>query len=290
LKMEGKEERIYDPVCGLDLKAGEPREDYSWQGKDFFFCSDFCRGRFSREPEKFLGEPLIRLRELKKEVRLGEHPLEILKGINLHIWPGDFVCLIGASGSGKSTTLNMIGLLDRPSAGKYFLNGQDVFKSSDAERARFRSRLFGFVFQQYNLVPWLTAYENVFLPLIFSRRTALAGKIEQQFADVGLSRVAGQRPFQLSGGEQQRAAILRALVNDPEVIIGDEPTGNLDSATGNRILEMLVRLNRERKKTLIIVTHDADIAEKADQVITIKDGLVVRDHRQHQKIYTEANV
>ncbi|MBI5742293.1 MAG: ABC transporter ATP-binding protein, partial [Candidatus Niyogibacteria bacterium] len=204
-----------------------------------------------------------------------------------HIWEGDFVAIIGPSGSGKSTALNMIGLLDKPTAGNIYLRGQDISLLDDDERSARRSETFGFVFQQYNLIPWLTAFENVTLPLIFSGKPVITDKVNAGFAELGLAERALHRPFELSGGEQQRTALLRALVNDPQIILGDEPTGNLDSATGNKILEILIALNKTRKKTLIIVTHDADIAEKADQVIAFKDGRLVRDHRAHKKTYTE---
>jgi ABC-type lipoprotein export system ATPase subunit len=147
--------------------------------------------------------------------------------------------------------------------------------------------VFGFVFQQYNLIPWLTAYENVTLPAVFARKSADEKKVEAGFREVGLQDRMLHRPLELSGGEQQRVAILRSLANDPEIILADEPTGNLDSSTGNKILEILVSLNKTRNKTLVVVTHDADIAGKADQVVTIKDGQLVQDHQIHRKTYTE---
>ena len=158
---------------------------------------------------------------------------------------------------------------------------------NDDERAELRSKTFGFVFQQYNLIPWLTAYENVTLPLIFSGKKIDAEKLDSRFQKIGLKERLTHRPFELSGGEQQRSALLRALANDPEIILGDEPTGNLDSTTGNKILEMLIDLKKVSKKTLIIVTHDADIAEKADQIIAFKDGRLAQDHQAHKKAYTE---
>lgn len=276
-----------DLVCGMDVSDFTDIIKTSHKGKLFYFCSKDCENRFKKNPEKFQKEPLVKLRNVWKIFKMGKTETQVLRSLNLHIWEGDFVVIIGASGSGKSTTLNMIGLLDRPTSGQIFLNGKDVSLLKDEERAEFRSKIFGFVFQQYNLIPWLTAYENVTLPLIFGRRKIRKDILEKRFQEIGLEERATHRPFELSGGEQQRVALLRALANDPEIILGDEPTGNLDSATGNKILKILIKLNKVNKKTLIIVTHDADIAEKADQIIVLKDGHLMRDHQVHKKIYTE---
>jgi len=207
--------------------------------------------------------------------------------LNFYIWEGDFVAIMGSSGSGKSTALNIIGLLDRPTSGQIFLNGRNVSLLNDDKRAELRSKTFGFVFQQYNLIPWLTAYENTTLPLIFSGKKIDEEKIKARFQEIGLKERLTHRPFELSGGEQQRIALLRALANDPKIILGDEPTGNLDSVMGNKILEMLINLNKTQKKTLIIVTHDSDIAKKADRIIIFKDGQAIRDNLSHKKIYTK---
>ena len=276
-----------DPVCGMDLTEHTDIAAVSHKGKNFYFCGKTCENKFKKNPDKFQGVPLIKLSNVWKIFKLGETETKVLRSLNLHIWKGDFVAIIGASGSGKSTALNMMGLLDTPTSGNIFLDGKDLSSMTDEERALLRSQKFGFVFQQYNLIPWLTAYENVLLPLIFARKKIEANKLEMDFQKIGLKERSKHRPFELSGGEQQRVALLRALANDPEIIIGDEPTGNLDSATGNKILEMLMELNKAQGKTLIIITHDADIAEKADQVIAIRDGQVIRDHGVYKKIYTE---
>lgn len=276
-----------DRVCGMDLIGVADPTKISYQNGELYFCGEDCKKKFETNPEKFNGEPLIKLRNVWKIFGAGVAETQVLRGLNLHIWKGDFVAIIGASGSGKSTVLNMIGLLDTLTSGKILLDNKDVSVLDDEEKALLRSRTFGFVFQQYNLVPWLTAYENVSLPLIFAGRKVEANKLELDFEKIGLKNRSPHRPFELSGGEQQRVALLRALANNPEIIIGDEPTGNLDSATGNKILEMLIELNKIQGKTLIIVTHDTDIAEKADQIITIKDGQVARDHKIYKKIYTE---
>lgn len=288
MKSESSADRR-DPVCGMDLVGMAEFSEATVKGAKFYFCSDICAKRFNGDPEKFLGDPLIHLHDVWKVFRTGSVDTEVLRGINVHIWKGEFTAIIGASGSGKSTLLNMIGLLDKPTSGGLFLEGRRVSDISDDGRGELRSKKFGFVFQQYNLVPWLTAYDNVQLPLIFAA-DGDGGKRErlrEKFREIGLAERMDHRPAELSGGEQQRVALLRALSNDPEIIIGDEPTGNLDSATGNKILEMLINLNKKEKKTLIIVTHDADIAEKADQIITLRDGKTVPGHLMHKKIYTE---
>ncbi len=275
-----------DSVCGMDLSDEKDVVSFSLNGETFHFCGEYCLERFKKNPKRFLGEPLIKLRGVRKIFKMDGAETKALRGLNLNIWKGDFIGIIGASGSGKSTTLNMMGLLDRPSAGSVFLNGRNTSKIEDIQRAGLRSRMFGFVFQQYNLIPWLTAYENAVLPLIFAGKKVEKNKVEKSFREIGLGERMNHRPFELSGGEQQRVALLRALANSPEIILGDEPTGNLDSKTGNRLLEMLVELNKDKKKTLVIVTHDAHIAEMADQVIVIKDGQMIRNHQIHKGIYT----
>lgn len=276
-----------DPVCGMDLSKYVDVVKTLYREEALYFCGKGCEDRFKKNPDKFQGEPFIKLINIWKIFKLGEVEIKVLRGLNLNIWEGDFIAIIGSSGSGKSTALNMMGLLDRPTSGQIFLNGKDASLLKDEERAELRSKTFGFVFQQYNLIPWLTAFENATLPLIFSGRKIKTDRLDARFKEIGLKERMAHRPFELSGGEQQRTALLRALANDPEIILGDEPTGNLDSETGNKLLEMLIGLNKTQKKTLIIVTHDADIAEKADQIITLKDGHLVRDHQVHRKAYTE---
>ena len=276
-----------DPVCGMNLSKFPEIKKKSILGGDFYFCSSDCESKFKNNPEKFKGDPLIRLEDVWKIFKISNVETKVLRGLSLNIWPGDFVAIIGASGSGKSTALNIMGLLDTPTSGKIFLNGKDFSTLNETEKAELRSKTFGFIFQQYNLVPWLTAYENVSLPLIFSNTDVRQDRLEKEFKNIGLEDRLKHRPFELSGGEQQRVALLRALANDPSIIIGDEPTGNLDSETGDKILEILIDLNKKKKKTLIIVTHDSEIAEKADQIIAIKDGSVALGGHKHKKIYTE---
>lgn len=285
--INNKQNSKTDPVCGMDLTQLTDFAETSVNGRIFYFCGDYCKEKFEKNPEKFQREPLVKLQNVWKVFKQGQIETPVLRGLNLHIWEGDFAVIIGASGSGKTTVLNMLGLLDRPSSGQIFLEGQDVSLLKDEERAELRSKKFGFVFQQYNLMPWLTAYENITLPAVFAGKNINSERLEKQIQETGLRERMTHRPFELSGGEQQRVALLRALSNDPEIILGDEPTGNLDSATGNKILEILTNLNKIQKKTLVIVTHDADIAGKADQIITLKDGQMVRNHQIQKKIYTE---
>ncbi len=275
-----------DPVCGIDL-AGYPEVGrFNYQGQEFYFCSQACKEIFKKDPVKFQGTPLIKLANIKKSFNLGKAETKILKGLSFYVWRGDFIAIVGPSGSGKSTALNIIGLLDRPTGGKILLAGKDASLMSDDERAQLRSKMFGFVFQQYNLIPWLTAYENATLPLVFARQRADEKVVKNYFKELGLGSRLRHRPFEMSGGEQQRTALLRALINDPEIILGDEPTGNLDSVTGDKILKMLIDLNREHGKTLVIVTHDNHIAEKADRIIAIKDGQLIPATELHKNIHT----
>lgn len=267
----------------MDLSEYADVPEFAHNGNTFYFCGTHCEERFQKDPDRFQGEPLIKLNKVWKVFKLGGAETQVLRGLDMHIWEGDFVAIIGPSGSGKSTTLNMVGLLDRFTSGNIFLRSNDISLLNDDARTELRSKTFGFVFQQYNLIPWLTAIENTTLPLIFSGKKVDKEAIATSFEKMGLTERMTHRPFELSGGEQQRTALLRALANDPEIILGDEPTGNLDSATGGKILEMLIGLNKIHKKTLVIVTHDEDIAAQADQVIAFKDGHLTLDHQVRKR-------
>jgi putative ABC transport system ATP-binding protein len=209
-----------------------------------------------------------------------------LRGVTLRFPVGDFVAIMGSSGSGKSTLLNLLGGLDRPTLGNYILGGLDVSKMSDSDLSQVRNQKIGFIFQSYNLIPQFTVLENIELPMHYR-----AGYPQISPADskrcldlavkVGLGDRLDHRPFQLSGGQQQRVAIARALVNDPEIILADEPTGNLDSATSAEIMDMLIALNKEGR-TIIMVTHEPDIAEHANRQIVMRDGLVFKDTQTHR--------
>jgi putative ABC transport system ATP-binding protein len=224
---------------------------------------------------------LIRVEDLRKSYALGDVTVHALRGVSLSIETGSFVCVVGASGSGKSTFMNILGLLDRPTSGRYYLDGLDVSGFDKDRRALLRNRKIGFVFQNFSLLPRTTAIENVELPLMYNGRSRTAAerhrKARELLDAVGIGSRAHHTPNQLSGGQQQRVAIARSLVNDPEVILADEPTGNLDSRTSIEIMEILQRLNREQGLTVILITHEHDIAEYGRRTITFKDGHVVSD-------------
>ncbi len=232
---------------------------------------------------------LIKLENVWKVYQLGKVKLEILKGINLEIAPGNFVVILGPSGSGKSTLLHIIGLLDTPTKGKVFLKDQDTSLLSEDELAQIRGKEIGFIFQQFNLLSNLNALENVMIPMIFQgvSEKERKGRAEFLLESVGLKERILHRPFELSGGEQQRIAIARALSNNPEVIVADEPTGNLDSTTGQKIMETLINLHEKEQKTIIVVTHDPSIADYSEQIINIKDGKLVSNHETTEKVLWE---
>jgi putative ABC transport system ATP-binding protein len=225
-----------------------------------------------------VSDEIIRTEGLKKDYVLGAETVHAVRGVDLLIRRGEFVAVMGPSGSGKSTLMNMIGCLDTPTAGKYWLNGQLVSELSDDSLARVRNREIGFVFQTFNLLPRATALHNVELPLIYAgvptkerRRRA-----EEKLALVGLAERTGHKPPEMSGGQRQRVAIARALVNEPALLLADEPTGNLDSVTSNDIMRQLTELN-EQGQTIVLVTHEHDIAGHARRQVHLKDGVVERD-------------
>jgi ABC-type lipoprotein export system ATPase subunit len=224
--------------------------------------------------------PLIELTAIRKVYDLGEVQVEALKGVTLNVDQGEFVALVGPSGSGKSTLMNTLGCLDRPTGGSYLLAGQEIATLSGDERARVRNHRIGFVFQNFNLLARTSALENVELPLLY--RKGLTARQRRQRATellekVGLGNRLGHHPGQLSGGQQQRVAIARALVNNPAILMCDEPTGNLDTRTSKEVIQLFRDLNRESGITVILVTHDTAVAHTARRVIVLRDGEVVED-------------
>ncbi|HXV22527.1 MAG TPA: ABC transporter ATP-binding protein [Desulfuromonadales bacterium] len=219
---------------------------------------------------------LIRLEGMTKTYQQGELAVEVLKGIDLQIAAGEFVALQGPSGSGKSTLMHLLGLLDRPSAGRYWLQGEDVAGLDDDRLSELRNRLIGFLFQTFYLVPYLSALENVVLPGLYSPGSArhLRHRAEELLVQVGLGDRLHFKPSQLSGGQQQRVGLARALVNDPQVLLADEPTGQLDSATSAEIMELIAGIHRQGR-TVVLVTHDASTAACAERSIFLHDGRVV---------------
>lgn len=228
--------------------------------------------------------PLVHLRGVTKKYQMGAEEVMALAGVDLDIHAGELVAIMGQSGSGKSTMLNVLGCLDRPSSGKYMLSGQAVDDMEPDALAEMRNRHIGFVFQSFQLLPRQSALENVTLPLVYQRHPRVSPRDRMDRAhlalrQVGLEARASHRPNEMSGGQRQRVAIARALVNEPSILLADEPTGNLDSKTTEEILSLLVMLQREHQRTVIIVTHENEVAQRCDRIVWLKDGLVLRDER-----------
>ena len=220
---------------------------------------------------------MIRLSGIRKRLRSGDGMVEILRGIDLEIGRGESVAIVGPSGSGKSTLLGLIAGLDAPSEGRVTLGDVDLASLDEDGRARLRGERIGFVFQSFHLMPTLTALENVMVPLDLAGAPAKEATARRLLERVGLGRRAGHYPAQLSGGEQQRVALARALARDPEVVLADEPTGNLDAATGRQVIDLLLELHRERGTTLVLVTHDPELASRSGRIVELREGLVVAD-------------
>ena len=236
-----------------------------------------------------MPEPIIKLENVWKIYQLGKVELPALRGIDLEIAPGSFVSIMGPSGSGKSTLLNMIGALDFPTRGKVILKGKDIARLSEDELSLLRGKTMGFVFQEFNILPNLTALENVILPMIFQgvlseKRKKRAKEI---LISVGLEDRISHQPAELSAGERQRVAIARAFANDPELVIADEPTGNLDSVTGKKIMEILTDFHQKAGKTIVVVTHDPNIANYSEEIVNIKDGQIVVNHKPNFHLWKQ---
>ena len=254
----------------------------------FFLCFNtalliICRLVFTFD----LMKEVIRLNDIRKSYFLGKQELPVLKGINLVINRNEYVALMGPSGSGKSTLMNILGCLDTPTAGEYILNGKNVSKMIDDQLADVRNMEIGFVFQQFNLLPRLTAWENVALPLIYAgaSKKEREERAREMLDKVGLSDRAHHKPNELSGGQSQRVAIARALINNPSLLLADEPTGNLDSKTSIEIMELFGKIH-EQGNTVVLVTHEEDIAKYTHRVVRIRDGMVETDAAQKPLLHT----
>jgi putative ABC transport system ATP-binding protein len=235
-----------------------------------------------------MKQTIIHLEEIRKSYFMGSQALEVLKGINLEINKKEYVALMGPSGSGKSTLMNILGCLDTPTSGTYILNGHDVSKMNDADLAQIRNKEIGFVFQQFNLLPRLSAVDNVALPLVYA---GLSRKLRTEMSlavldKVGLADRSHHKPNEMSGGQIQRVAIARALVNNPAIILADEPTGNLDSKTSAEIMNLFSAI-QEAGNTVVLVTHEEDIASYAKRVIRLRDGMVETDQERKQQVLHE---
>ena len=228
-----------------------------------------------------MSEPVSRMENIVKTYYLGKpNELDILHGINLTVNKGDFVSIVGESGSGKSTLMNIIGVLDRQSQGNYYLEGQDVNGMSDEVRSAIRNRRIGFVFQNFNLLPRANALKNVMVPLLYGEEHSKNGKEHamEMLKMVGMEDRADHRPNELSGGQKQRVAIARAMINDPAIILADEPTGALDSKTGHMVMDLFHKLHEEQGKTIVLITHSQELAQETERIVTLLDGQIVADN------------
>lgn len=230
------------------------------------------RSSFVRRPASTMS--VIQIENVTKTYQMGETEVRALRGVSLEINRGEMVAIVGPSGSGKSTLMNIIGCLDQPTAGTYRLDGVDVSKMNDDQLAEIRNQKIGFVFQSFNLLPRTSALDQVELPMVYAGKPDRRKHALDALTQVGLGDRTGHRPQELSGGQQQRVAIARALVNEPAIILADEPTGNLDSQSGEEIIHIFKNLNREKGMTIILVTHDPDVAAAAARTIHVKDGMV----------------
>ena len=231
------------------------------------------------------GAPVLACEGLRKSFQIGQRELEVLHGVRLDLYPGETLCLMGASGAGKSTLLHILGLLDAPTEGRVWLQGTEAWKLPTTERALLRNQRIGFVFQFFHLLPELNALENVLLPAMIARsrfsflskKAELRDRATELLVQAGMGDRLKHRPAQLSGGERQRVALARALFHDPPVLIADEPTGNLDTGTGERVLELLFDAQRARSSSLLLVTHDERLARRCDRVLYMEDGVIAGD-------------
>lgn len=229
-----------------------------------------------------MSEPVIRMENIVKRYYVGKpNELEILHGISLSVEEGEFISIVGESGSGKSTLMNIIGVLDRQTEGEYYLEGKDVNRMTDEVRSAVRNRRIGFVFQNFNLLPRANALKNVMVPLMYGEEKVRDQKERamEMLKMVGMDERAGHRPNELSGGQKQRVAIARAMINDPAIILADEPTGALDSKTGHLVMDLFHRLHEEQGKTIVLITHSQELASETQRIVTLLDGDIVKDNK-----------
>ena len=222
---------------------------------------------------------ILQVKNLRKTYGKGDTIVTALDGVSFSVEKGEFIAIVGASGSGKSTLMHLIGGVDRPDSGQVIVDGNEIYERNESELAIFRRRNIGIVYQFYNLIPTLTAEENIMLPYLLDNRKPEQSKLKEILDTIGLSDRAGHLPSELSGGQQQRVSIGRALINDPAIILADEPTGNLDSKASCEVMDLLKLSNKRYNQTLLVITHDEKIALQADRIITISDGLILRDEQ-----------
>ena len=237
--------------------------------------------------------PIIEVRDVKKVYPLGKVEVQAVKGVSFSIEKGDFISIAGPSGSGKTTILNMIGLIDKPTSGEVAIDGKATSGLQDKELTRFRHEVLGFIFQSFNLIPVLNVWENIEFPLLLGK-TRIAKSEKNEWIDflmneVGLAEWKTHKPNELSGGQRQRVAIARALVTKPQIVLADEPTANLDSATGEQIIELMKKINREIETTFIFSTHDAKIVDIADHIIRLRDGLITENRRRMEDVLANSH-
>lgn len=285
-----------DPVCGMHVDETQSTLVSHYEGKNHYFCSQGCKIAFDRMPQRWLThiifkpaekvESVIRLTDLQKTYQRGQEKVHALRGLNLEIGRSEFMTVMGSSGGGKSTLLHMIGGIDRPTAGNIWVDGIDISQANENELTRFRREKIGFIFQFYNLLPTLSALENVELPLVAlgyprQRRRKMAAEILDV---VGLGDRRDHKPNELSGGQQQRVAIARAIVANPSIVLADEPTGDLDSVSAQMVIELMESIHQKQGMTFVMVTHDRGIGERGTRRLYMRDGQIVADEEQAQHV------
>ena len=283
----GLDDDSFTEIFGGDLKPGDQVIVSEQARRERPAGRRRCRGYSATAPQ--MSDAVIQIEDVTRTYHVGDIDVHALAGIDFTVERGEFVAIMGSSGSGKSTLMSILGCLDRPSTGRYLLDGIDVASLPEPDLARIRSERLGFVFQSFNLLSRTSAAENVALPLLYSDegksgRKARFDRAQEALDRLGLGDRAGNTPSQLSGGQQQRVAIARALINSPSLLLADEPTGNLDTRTSHEIMQTLTQLNREEGVTIVLVTHETDIAAYANRTVTMRDGRILTDERKKSSI------